>query len=147
MDVSIWFYIAAVVVGLIAGIISKKWEIGVLAGYVTVIFSITVFTRPIGTRMEAALMPFWSYSVPRLKEQIIFNIIGFIPVGFLGARMLAWKAILMGIGISVAVEMVQFFSKTGLFEVDDIIHNSIGAAVGVLICMLIAGIKKEGNNV
>ncbi|WP_207706695.1 VanZ family protein [Acetobacterium tundrae] len=38
--------------------------------------------------------------------------------------------ILLGFLISVSVECLQLITKTGIFEWDDIIHNTIGVIVG-----------------
>lgn len=39
--------------------------------------------------------------------------------------------------ISVAVEILQLVTGRGLCEIDDVIHNSLGATIGVSIVMLI----------
>ena len=45
-----------------------------------------------------------------------------------------WKiGLLIGIGISSSIELLQLVLCRGLFEFDDIIHNSLGFLIGILI--------------
>lgn len=64
------------------------------------------------------------------------NVIVFIPVGsLLGIAFKQatwWKALLMGCGISVTIEALQFFFMRGFSEVDDVIHNMVGCFIGWL---------------
>ena len=41
--------------------------------------------------------------------------------------------LLIGIGISFSIELLQLVLCRGLFEFDDIIHNSLGFLIGILI--------------
>ena len=62
-----------------------------------------------------------------------------VPVGFLlGFRIQdssftirkALLVALMGCGISVLIEALQFFFMRGFSEVDDVIHNTVGCLIG-----------------
>lgn len=93
------------------------------------IFAVTIFSRKAGVgRYE--LVPFWSYSNPGLRTQILLNIILFIPVGLLGGRDLGWKIIPIAVAVSITIEIVQFVTGRGLTEFDDVIHNTFGTAIG-----------------
>ena len=89
------------------------------------------------------LIPFWSYrdyfngTDKTLLQQIIANVILFIPVGMLLWKDKSWKAVLIGAGISITVELLQLITYRGLFEFDDIIHNTLGALIGI--ALLIKG--------
>ena len=54
----------------------------------------------------------------------------FIPVGLLVGKR-GWKGLLFAIGCSVLIEVLQLLSRRGLFGFDDIIHNTLGAAIGL----------------
>ena len=44
-----------------------------------------------------------------------------------------WKVgLLIGIGISFSIELLQLVLCRGLFEFDDIIHNSLGFLIGIV---------------
>lgn len=93
------------------------------------IFAVTIFSRKAGVgRYE--LVPFWSYSNPDLRTQIILNIILFIPVGLLGGRDFEWKIILIAMAVSIIIEIVQLVTGRGLMEFDDVMHNTLGTAIG-----------------
>lgn len=102
---------------------------GLLIGYFFLIFAVTIFSRKAGGgRYE--LVPFWSYSNPSLRTQILLNIIVFIPIGLLGGRELGRKIIPIAAAVSITIEIVQFVTGRGLTEFDDVIHNTLGAAIG-----------------
>ena len=74
------------------------------------------------------------------------NVVVFVPVGFLlGVRIQdssftirkasftirkALLVALMGCGISVTIEALQFFFMRGFSEVDDVMHNTLGCLIG-----------------
>ena len=78
-----------------------------------------------------------------LREQTLWNVIAFIPVGVCVGALFRLKGILLGIGISVFVEMIQLITMRGLFEFDDIIHNGIGTVIGVVIWMIFSRILSQ----
>lgn len=45
--------------------------------------------------------------------------------------------ILIGFFISLTIELLQLFTKCGLFEFDDMIHNTLGVAIGYWCCWII----------
>ena len=117
--------------------ITKERKIGLLAGYMLIILGGTVLFRiPFaGQHFQPRL--FWSYAVWTVqRKQIIINVIIFIPLGYFAAGLLKWKGIAVGLGLSVLIEVFQLISQRGLFEFDDILHNTLGTFIGVFICML-----------
>ena len=79
------------------------------------------------------LMPFWSYKKAiashALRKEILANILMFVPVGAL-LPLTVKRPILIGIGFSVFIEMMQLFTHRGLCETDDVISNTIGLLLG-----------------
>ena len=65
-----------------------------------------------------------------LIEQIIANIIMFIPLGFLLTPSYGRRSILFGLILSLIVEISQLVFHCGFSEIDDIIHNAIGTWIG-----------------
>ncbi len=81
------------------------------------------------------------------KEQIIANVLAYIPLGVMAGRLWKWKGLLAGIGLSITSEMLQLITNRGLCEFDDIANNFLGTLIGVsayMICMNL--INKKGNN-
>ena len=116
---------------------SKKWKFGLLIIYVVIILSATVLFRSPYEGRHFQPQLFWSYDVWEIeKEQIVLNVLLFTPLGLIVGSLWKWKGILVGTDISLLVELLQLISSRGLFEFDDIIHNTLGTFIGVLICLV-----------
>lgn len=131
----------------------KDWSIGLLVGYLFLILAETVLIRSPG-ELRYELAPFWSwaevfkkwpmtYTTKMLFEQIVLNILMFIPVGMILSRKMGSKSVLAATGISSVIEITQLFTRRGLFEIDDVIHNTLGAAIGFGIYVLLRRIRKN----
>ena len=79
---------------------------------------------------------FTNTSLPTtIFTNIIGNVLGFIPYGFIlpvihrGLRS-GFLIILSGFGLSLCVETIQLVTRVGCFDVDDLILNTLGAALG-----------------
>lgn len=69
------------------------------------------------------------------------NVLGFIPFGFFCPIMSdrlrnGLLVTFLGFAMSFAVEVIQLLTRLGRFDVDDLILNTIGAAVGYLLYCL-----------
>lgn len=100
---------------------------------------ITVIYRRQFHQSHINLMPFWSYAAitsgkDELIKQIIMNVLAFVPIGAslaLGLKKAVWwQVLLLGCMVSVCVELLQFFYKKGLCEIDDVFHNALGCLIG-----------------
>ena len=120
-----------------------------LVEYIFLIFCSTVIYRKGYEGAGYELSPFWSYTAIQegrieLFAENIMNVVVFIPAGLLLCiafkQMTWWKALLIGCGISVTIEALQFFFMRGFSEVDDVMHNTLGCAIGFLIVAIIKGI-------
>ena len=69
-----------------------------------------------------------------LIKQIIMNVLAFVPIGTSLALLLkkaaCWQVVLAGCMVSVCVDLLQYYFKKGLCEIDDVIHNTIGCLIG-----------------
>ena len=106
----------------------------------------TVLGRESGVgRVE--LVPFWSYSHPELRMEIILNYILFMPLGVLlylcFGEKLGLRVVIAGLLISVSIEIVQLVFRIGLFEFDDMIGNSVGCLIGAVIGKATRKLKKR----
>ena len=132
--------------GLVVFIAWKGFKIGLrysvallLIEYIFLIFCSTVFFRTTSELRKYDIHPFWSYKATQdgredLLAENIMNVVVFIPVGLLLGiafkQMTWWKALLIGCGISVTIESLQFFFMRGFSEVDDVMHNTLGCLLG-----------------
>lgn len=74
------------------------------------------------------------------------NVLLFIPVGALAGK---WKVVPAAASFSLFIETVQLLTGRGLFEFDDVIHNTLGAAIGVFVVWSVNRLKTEdaGNDI
>lgn len=111
-------------------------------GYVFLVLCTTIFFREDTYEKRYMLRPLWSYTVlyNKLLAQIIMNILLFIPIGLFIGGALKKKQLLnaMGIGFALSffIELTQLVSTRGVFNIDDIIHNTFGCVIGYL-CFII----------
>ncbi|WP_344824377.1 VanZ family protein [Chryseobacterium ginsenosidimutans] len=78
---------------------------------------------------------------------VVGNVVMFIPFGFLGwifSKFKDLKTLLFAfISVITIVEALQYFTRMGIFEVDDIILNTFGVLLGFLLRKFIE--KRLGN--
>lgn len=103
--------------------------------FISVVLYLTIFSRNPMDKAVFKFSPFWHYKcigyLPNLKD-ILQNIALLFPFGgFLRIfKMKFWKTVVMAFAFSTAIECAQFFFKLGHADVDDVIHNVIGAGCG-----------------
>ncbi len=109
--------------------------------YFIMLFIITIFEREPGSRTGISLTLFETMGSPRANAYVIENIILFIPFGFFAMGI--WKrkdrlpaCIFAGFCLSLAIETIQLLTERGHFQVDDILMNTIGAGIGVLMALI-----------
>lgn len=116
--------------------------------WMAVILFGTLGQRTEGSNLsEPILVPFYSYYAAfhggsrELLRTNFMNAVLFYPAGLLAGTLLpkrqksAWHAALVTCGfalMSLAIEYIQYHFGLGLAEIDDIIHNSLGALLGLL---------------
>ena len=112
------------------------------------IMAYTVLKRDPGELLSYGFTPFWSYkalffggfnpvSSSELKIQIIANIAMFVPIGLLTGMIWRWRGLLFGLFFSISIEIIQLITRRGLFEFDDMMHNTLGTAIGISFVMII----------
>lgn len=118
--------------------ISKKKDYifcALFGTYIATVLWITLLSR-IGNGYRGFLLPLHSYvEILKGNRQFLFenigNIVLFIPLGvslkWVGVRDVK-KA---GFLVSLTIEIIQFIFSLGTFECDDLIHNTLGAVIGV----------------
>ena len=126
-----------------------KWSAGLLlVEYVVLLLALAVLTRKVHSSRPFDLTPFWSYRAilqggkDALLTQNIANVLAFVPIGLLlgcaFGRMKWWKALAIGGGFSLLIEVLQFVFKRGFSEFDDVVHNVLGCAIGFGVYVLVA---------
>ena len=105
------------------------------------VFAATVLAREAGEQAKYHLDFFWSYKEAYIQQrsQIAANILMFVPIGvLLGVEKSVLYAV-CGLAFSCFIEISQLITHRGLFELDDILNNTIGLMIGFI---LVVGIKR-----
>lgn len=84
--------------------------------------------------------------------QIPLNVLAFVPLGIFARtllRLTSWRALLLGLGVSLLIEATQFTALWGLApcryrvaDIDDVILNVFGTWLGVLAARHFMGSQK-----
>ncbi len=73
--------------------------------------------------------------------EFIANALMFLPIGLffllLFGRRLWWLAMLLGAGLSCAIEFAQLFLPDRVSDPRDLLANSVGAVLGVVIALIV----------
>ena len=96
---------------------------------------IRLFNEPVegGGKVVGFFAWFMSGSAP--VAGLILNILLYYPLGYLlpilFPKLKSKHVILIGCLCSIATEATQYLLKMGWCETDDVIHNTLGTAIGV----------------
>ena len=123
--------------------INRKALIPLLA-YTGCVFFVTLIYRESGLAPQLQPVPFWSFSewIDGSFDtgfNIVLNVLLFVPFGYLLASFFGGRKllpVLLSFACSLVVEAGQYLSCRGVFDVDDLITNTLGGVIGVLIYLL-----------
>lgn len=129
------------------GIVRKILEIGLIViavGYFYVLLKIVLFKYGFTSELRSInLHPFTFLKMFSDKTAIdvalkntLGNVAIFIPLGIFGAYVLREKkgiAAVICIGVSLLFEIIQFVTGSGAADIDDIILNTIGGIIGIVL--------------
>ncbi|WP_104165749.1 VanZ family protein [Cryobacterium sp. N22] len=127
-----------------------------LSGYAAIILVATLWPTPLDQGYQASIdkllavlyrngVPLWfGYN----KLEFSANVLMFIPLGFLVALLLPgriwWLALILCPAMSIAIELTQAFALSARFAtVTDVISNSLGAVIGIMIAVMLRAIVYE----
>lgn len=120
---------------------NKRFIVSIICSYISIAFSVTVLSRETYLGNRFLLIPLWSYInlAGSLKNgffmQVVLNILGFVPLGcfFLILTGDIKRSIAYCFLVSLFIEVAQLVAKKGLFEIDDLIHNTVGGICGCIL--------------
>ena len=142
----------------------RELGLAVFAFYVFLLFSLTVFRdgyflwqfkfyfhRPLSQINIIPLVETFKLSKGQSLVDFFYNLYGnivwFVPMGvFIPAltkkHLGFFQVVLIGALISTSIETLQFILNTGVTDIDDVIFNTLGAAVGYLLYFVGKWIKR-----
>ena len=137
-------------------LLEKRWWrclIGTaLVSLLCVIVYSTIFARDGGDLLQHNFVPFHSYREVRNGGNIeiyrsnFMNVVFFYPAGLLAASLLPRKwhgwcrcllIVLALTAMSAGIEFLQYQFALGRCEIDDVIHNTLGALLGCTAALLL----------
>ena len=117
----------------------------VLAAWFGAVLWMTVLSRTPGGTYVAHWVPFHTYRAilsgkePEMFRSCFMNVALFYPAGLLFGSLLPrtwsfrrgmlWTVLVFGL-FSLTVELSQYRFGLGISEIDDVLHNTLGAALG-----------------
>ena len=129
--------------------------IPLFALYLSFVTTTTIVSRVPSDDVQYNFMLFWSYQAIASGEsyliaQVFWNVVLFIPIGILLMLILTCKhkvkiSVVVGLLLSASIELVQLVSHRGLFEFDDIVHNTLGVVIGIALYKIVSLICKRLN--
>ena len=115
-----------------------------------IVLKLNVHFSYMGNMRRINLIPFSESLILNGKPdfgEIILNVLIFIPTGIyagvLFKRWVIWKKLFLFCLISLICEGIQFIMALGVFDITDIINNTLGGIIGL---MMYLGIEKAFKN-
>lgn len=123
--------------------------------YILMIVYETVLSRqPSNKVVGLSLIPFETYRKAatinaEYYREAFMNVVFFVPLGFLYGcldieffKKRKWLIILNSCSSSIVIEFIQYVFKLGFAEIDDVIHNTLGATIGILLFLIFEVVTK-----
>ena len=132
----------------------QTWLIILLTAYLLILLRITVFrsgSYPIEMSVNLSLFTdlvatYHENGIWMVLYLVVGNIVWFVPFGFLvpviWQKLKSYHIIPLGFLLSLVIETGQLALKKGMFEIDDLVLNTIGAAIGCLIYKIYRDFRK-----
>lgn len=128
---------------------------GITIFYATIVLG-AVFLNRARIFGVANLHLFSSYREAYNKMEIssfrnnILNILLFVPLGFLlpiysDKLKKIYKVLPLGFAATLIIEIIQYTTKLGIFEIDDIFNNTYGVLIGYCLFMIFYSLIKKEN--
>lgn len=137
--------------------LNKRFRIvlaAVLTVYILILLRITVFrsgSYPIEMSVNLSLFTdlvatYHENGIWMVLYLVVGNIVWFLPFGlFLPAiwqKLKSYHTIPLGFLLSLVIETSQLALDKGMFEIDDLVFNTLGTALGYLIYKIYRDFKK-----
>ena len=133
----------------------QLFALAALCGYVLVVLGLTLFSRASGTA-AVNLTPFYGYfdafatGSLRAFQLIVFNVMMFVPLGLLlpliSKRLRSARIVLLcALLFSLCIETLQLLTSAGIFELDDLFHNTLGGVLGYLLYASVASVSRAAR--
>lgn len=127
-----------------------------LVGYLVILLYATILRLDGGYR-DTSLHLFrgwreaWNGFTTQLWLNVLLNVAMFVPLGILLPLLLKcsrkwYVALAEGFGTSLLIEIVQYITARGFFDIDDLFNNTLGSMIGyglLMVCLTLFGKEKK----
>lgn len=117
-----------------------------LTGYAVIVLYATILRldggyRDVSLHLFSGWREAWNGFSLQLWLNVLLNVALFVPLGVLlpltAKCFRRWYVTLpVGFAVSLSIEAVQYITARGLFDIDDLFNNTLGAAIGYGLIML-----------
>lgn len=128
----------------------REWVLcSILIVYVLFLLYLAVFSREPANKSIVWLDLLGGYTHPRYNSisNGLLNICSFVPIGVLvgliSEKYKIGKALFVGLLVSALIEFSQLIWRRGVFDVDDLLNDVVGAFIGGLLVVLAMRIRKK----
>lgn len=128
-----------------------QWRAILFIFYLSFVLMITVFSRPDTEPLTCVYDHFWFRDDIKWNNQIIENILVFIPLTIF--YLVAFKpkrpfvsSLILSASVTVIIELSQLLFRLGSFQFSDILYNTIGGLIGYLIWLIVKTIVSKVKN-
>lgn len=136
--------------------IKKNYLLIGFACYMTALIFVTLFTHNYYTYGRSSNLIIFSSirlmlrsgSSALILKNIVGNVLLFLPLGFLlpliirSKQGFAWQ-LLFGVLVSLAIELCQYLFAARIFDIDDILLNTLGTVFGRLTLLIGRAVKQK----
>jgi len=155
------FFIILMMLGYF--IFRKKYKISatkfiliiLLVCWGVVVFGITTLSRPaaffegqVNLSLFSGYVNAWNQWSFSEFQLILLNVLMFVPLGILlpiihHKNKSFWRMLVISITFTLCIEVFQFVTGKGIFELDDLLHNTIGSLAGYFFVMLFIQYREQ----
>ena len=116
---------------------NRKLTLILLLSYLSFIAYMTIIDREVGISIVKWSLP-PNYYLFFTDREILANIWLFIPLGVILYKLShAWQMVFFSAALSLSIEISQFIFNIGAFELADLIANSLGGVLGIIVCYIL----------
>lgn len=130
--------------------INRRVFLSLLVSYGFFLFMMTIGSRPAGSRDDLSLHLFQTLHLnsPQSIAYFIENILLFVPLGFALSGCFhkmknVFLCIFTGLIVSATIEAIQYLTKRGYCQIDDVVTNTCGTFIGYLFFLAYNAIHKK----
>lgn len=118
--------------------------------YVVIILCITFLSRESGSGQGIDLVLFSTWGInTRNNAYVVENVLLFVPFGFVCAWALKPVrkfpvCLMIGAAGSMLIESLQLVTQRGVFQIDDVLTNTLGTVIGYLLFCCVRRDRGDG---